>query len=189
MCNKSVTSTDTNVSIFIDDALKTIQRGTVDRKSPFKLPTLSSSIDNKVFQRIVVTRRFIEHDRSLIIYTDHESKKYHQLKTNPSCSLLFWDPKKRLQVQVTGEASFLDEKLDYWDKLNKNQKKDYMINPLPGTEISSADSYSYDSAEHRFEVISIHFNDLDVLELSPEGHRRAKSILINNGRKDFWIAP
>ena len=84
-----------NVTIFIDDALKTIQRGTVDRKSPFKLPALSTSTDNKVFQRIVVARRFIEHNQSLIIYTDHESKKYHQLKTNPSCSLLFWDPKKR----------------------------------------------------------------------------------------------
>jgi len=73
--------------------------------------------------------------------------------------------------------------------LNENQKKDYVINPLPGTEISSADNYSYDSAEHRFEVISIHFKTLDVLELSPDGHRRAKSILNINGRKDFWLAP
>jgi hypothetical protein len=178
-----------NVTIFIDDALKAIQRGTVDRKSPFKLPALSTSTDNKVFQRIVVARRFIEHDQSLIIYTDYESQKYHQLKTNPSCSLLFWDPKKRLQVQVAGDAYFLDDKLNYWDKLNENQKKDYVINPLPGTEISSSDSYSYDSAEHRFEVISIHFKTLDVLELSPDGHRRAKSILNKNGRKDFWLAP
>ena len=178
-----------NVTIFIDDALKTIQRGTVDRKSPFKLPALSTSTDNKVFQRIVVARRFIEHDQSLIIYTDYESQKYHQLKTNPSCSLLFWDPKKRLQVQVSGEAYFLDDKLNYWKKLNENQKKDYGINPLPGAEISSSDSYSYDSAEHRFEVISIHFKTLDVLELSPDGHRRAKSILNKNGRKDFWLAP
>jgi len=178
-----------NVTIFIDDALKTIQRGTVDRKSPFKLPALSTSTDNKVFQRIVVARRFIEHDQSLIIYTDYESQKYHQLKTNPSCSLLFWDPKKRLQVQVSGEAYFLDDKLNYWEKLNEKQKKDYVINPLPGTEISSSDSYSYDSAEHRFEVISINFKTLDVLELSPDGHRRAKSILNKNGRKDFWLAP
>ena len=178
-----------NVTIFIDDALKTIQRGTVDRKSPFKLPALSTSTDNKVFQRIVVARRFIEHDQSLIIYTDYESQKYHQLKTNPSCSLLFWDPKKRLQVQVAGDAYFLDDKLNYWKKLNENQKKDYVINPLPGTEISSADNYSYDSTEHRFEVISIHFKTLDVLELSPDGHRRAKSILNKNGRKDFWLAP
>ena len=74
---------------------------------------------------------------------------------------------------------------DTWE----NQKKDYVINPLPGTEISSSVSYSYDSAEHRFEVISIHFKTLDVLELSPDGHRRAKSILNKNGREDFWLAP
>ena len=112
-----------------------------------------------------------------------------QLKTNPSCSLLFWDPKKRLQVQLAGEASFLENKAEYWDKLNENQKKDYVINPFPGTEISSADGYSYDSAEYRFEVISIHFKTLDVLELSPNGHRRAKSILNKNEREDFWVSP
>ena len=178
-----------NVTIFIDDALKTIQRGTVDRKSPFKLPALSSSINNKVFQRIVVARRFIEHDQSLIIYTDHESQKYHQLKTNPLCSLLFWDSKKRLQVQVAGEAYFLDDKSDYWDKLNVNQKKDYVINPFPGTEISAADDYNYDSAKSRFEVISIQFKTLDILELAPTGHIRAKSNLNKNGRDDFWLTP
>ena len=64
-----------------------------------------------------------------------------------------------------------------------------MINPLPGTEISSSDSYSYDSAEHRFEVISIHFKTLDVLELSPDGHRRAKSILNKNEPKRFLVSP
>ena len=83
-----------NLTIFIDDALKTIQRGTVDRKSPFKLPVLSSCDNNMVFQRIVVARRYNERDHSLIIYTDHESKKYHQLKTNPSCSLLFFVSQK-----------------------------------------------------------------------------------------------
>ena len=178
-----------NLTIFIDDALKTIQRGTVDRKSPFKLPVLSSCDGNIVFQRIVVARRYNERDHSLIIYTDHESKKYYQLKTNPSCSLLFWDTKKRLQVHVTGEASFLVNKIDYWDKLSDTQKKDYAINPFPGTEISAADDYNYDSAKSRFEVISIQFKTLDILELTPSGHKRAKSILNKNEREDFWLTP
>ena len=178
-----------NLTIFIDDELKTIQRGTVDRKSPFKLPVLSSCDGNIVFQRIVVARRYNERDHSLIIYTDHESKKYYQLKTNPSCSLLFWDTKKRLQVQVTGEASFLVNKIDYWDKLSDTQKKDYAINPFPGTEISAADDFNYDSAKSRFEVISIQFKTLDILELTPSGHKRAKSILNKNEREDFWLTP
>ena len=109
--------TDLNVSIFIDAALKTIQRGTVDRKSAFKLPVLSSYSENKIFQRIVVARKYNELDHSLLIYTDHESKKYSQLKSNPSCSLLFWDSRKRLQVEVTGTASFLDDKTIFWETI------------------------------------------------------------------------
>ena len=103
--------------------------------------------------------------------------------------LTFLGSKKRLQVQVTGEASFLDNKIDYWDKLSDTQKKDYMINPFPGTEISAADDYNYDSAKSRFEVISIQFKTLDILELAPSGHRRAKSILNKNEREDFWLTP
>ena len=180
---------DLNVSIFIDEALKSIQRGTVDRKSAFKLPVLSSSEGNKIFQRIVVARRYNELDHSLLIYTDHKSKKYHQLKSNPSCSLLFWDSRKRLQVQVTGLASFLDDKAVFWEKLSEAQKKDYMIEPYPGEKISAANDYSYKNNNNRFEVISIQFKTLDILLLSPQGHRRAKSIFNNNGREEFWIAP
>lgn len=180
---------DLNVSTFIDEALKSIQRGTVNKKSAFKLPVLSSSADNKVFQRIVVARKYSELDHSLLIYTDHESKKYHQLKINPSCSLLFWDPKKRLQVHVTGVASFEGNKSVFWDKLSETQKKDYMIEPHPGEKISTANNYSYEKTNNRFEVISIQFKTLDILELSPQGHRRAKSIFTNNEREEFWIAP
>ena len=68
-----------NVSEFTLMALKKIQRGTVDRKSPFRLPVLSTSVNNKVFQRIVVARNFNEHDHSLLIFTDYESQKYYQL--------------------------------------------------------------------------------------------------------------
>ena len=181
--------TDLNVSVFVDEALKTIQRGTVDRKSAFKLPVLSSYSENKIFQRIVVSRKYNELDHALLIYTDHESKKYSQLKSNPSCSLLFWDSRKRLQVQVTGTASFLDDKTTFWEKLSETQKKDYSIEPYPGEKIPKADSYSHGNTNDRFEVLSIKFNSLDILELSPEGHRRAKSILNKNDREDFWVAP
>ena len=85
-----------NISEFILMSLKTIQRGTVDRKSSFRLPVLSTALNNKVFQRIVVARNFDEYDNSLLIFTDHESQKYHQLHHNKNCSLLFWDQKQKL---------------------------------------------------------------------------------------------
>ena len=69
-----------HISEFILMSLKTIQRGTVDRKSSFRLPVLSTSLNDKVFQRIVVARNFDPHDHSLLIFTDRESHKYYQLQ-------------------------------------------------------------------------------------------------------------
>ena len=126
-----------NISEFILMSLKIIQRGTVDQKSSFRLPVLSTTSNNKVFQRIVVSRNFDEYDHSLLIFTDRESHKYYQLHHNKNCSLLFWDQKQKLQVQVEGEASIVENKKTHWDKLNDKQKDDYKIIPFPGKKISS----------------------------------------------------
>ena len=178
-----------NVSEFIMMALKAIQRGTVDRKSSFRLPVLSTAINNKVFQRIVVARNFNEHDRSLLIFTDRESSKYYQFHHNKNCSLLFWDQKQKLQVQVDGEASIIENKKNHWNKLNDKQKDDYKIIPFPGTKISSAKAYNFNSPDDRFEVVNIKFKQMDVLELSSTGHSRAKCIFTKNNREEYWVAP
>ena len=178
-----------HISEFILMSLKTIQRGTVDRKSSFRLPVLSTSLNDKVFQRIVVARNFDAHDHSLLIFTDRESHKYYQLHHNKNCSLLFWDQKQKLQVQIDGEASIVDDKKAYWDKLNDKQRDDYRIIPFPGIEISSFRDYQFNNSEDRFEVINIKFKQMDVLQLSSSGHCRAKCIFTKNSRKEFWVSP
>ena len=178
-----------NVSELISSALKKIQRGTVDRKSSFRLPVLSTSINNNIFQRIVVARNYNEFDHSLLIFTDRESQKYSQLHHNKNCSLLFWDPKQKLQVQVQGEASIVENKKTHWEKLNNKQKDDYRINPFPGKKISSAMNYGFNSPDNRFEVISIKFKQMDILELSQTGHYRAKCIFKKDKKEGYWVAP
>ena len=178
-----------NVSEFIMMALKAIQRGTVDRKSSFRLPVLSTALNNKVFQRIVVARNFDEYNHSLLIFTDRESHKYYQLHHNKNCSLLFWDQKQKLQVQIDAEASIVKNKKSYWDNLNDKQKDDFKIIPFPGTKISSAKNYKFSSFDNRFEVIKIKFKQMDVLELSLTFHYRAKCIFKKNGKDEYWVAP
>tara|TARA_B100000780_G_C20925859_1_gene369002 strand:+ start:179 stop:718 length:540 start_codon:yes stop_codon:yes gene_type:complete len=178
-----------NVSEFILMALKKIKRGTVDRKSSFRLPVLSTALNNKVFQRIVVARNFNEHDNSLLIFTDRESQKYYQLHHNKNCSLLFWDQKNKLQVQIDGEAYIVGNKKTHWDKLNDNQKDDYKIIPFPGMKIASANDYDFNSPVNRFEAINIQFKKMDVLELSSTGHCRAKCIFKENSQEEYWVAP
>jgi len=178
-----------NVSEFILKAIKTIQRGTVDRKSSFRIPVLSTTLNNNISQRIVVARNFNEHDHSIIIFTDRESQKYYQLHHNKNCSLLFWDQKQKLQVQIDAEASIVKNKKSYWDNLNDKQKDDFKIIPFPGTKISSAKNYKFSSFDNRFEVIKIKFKQMDVLELSLTFHYRAKCIFKKNGKDEYWVAP
>ena len=178
-----------NISEFILMSLKKIQRGTVDRKSSFRLPVLSTALNNKVFQRIVVARNFNEHDFSLLIFTDRESHKYYQLNHNKNCSLLFWDQKQKLQVQVDGEASILENKKTHWDELNAKQRDDYKIIPFPGKKISSAKDYEFEISDDRFEVVNVKFRQMDILKLSSTGHCRAKCIFTKNSRKEYWVAP
>ena len=177
------------LSTFINTGIKAIQRGAVDRKSPYRLPVLSNTFENKVFQRIVVARAFDEKKMRLTIFTDHASKKYKQLQAHPECALLFWDARKKMQIQVNGKANFVDQTDSYWDKLSDRQKREYSINPISGTNIASAKGYDYDSKEARFAVLIIQFLNLDILVLDSEGHKRAGCLLEKDRKEEFWMSP
>ena len=177
------------LSEFITNAIKCIQRGVVDRKSPYRFPILSTLDKNNVSQRILVARAFDDEKMSLIVYTDSASEKFSQLKQNPNCSLLFWDSRKKLQVQVRGKANFIKNKDVFWNKLSDNQKKEYSIKPSPGTMIKNYDSYDYDDVESRFTVISIEFRELHILELCKDGHKRAQCNLLGDKKEEFWVCP
>lgn len=177
------------LSEFINNGIKAIQRGVVDRKSPYRLPVLSTTLKNKVFQRIVVARSFDEKNMRLTIFTDSASKKCQQLQEHPDCALLFWDSRKKMQIQVSGKANFVDETDSYWSKLSDRQKREYSINPISGTRIGSSSSYDYKSKEVRFAVLIIECLKLDILILDPEGHKRAGCLLEGGVREEFWMSP
>ena len=177
------------LSEFINTGIKAIQRGTVDRKSPYRLPVLSNTLENKIFQRIVVARAFDEKYMELTIFTDNASKKYHQLHIHSECGLLFWDPRKKIQIQVSGKANFIDDKDSYWKKLSNRQRREYSINPISGTKIASSKSYNYESAENRFAVMIVKLLKLDILILDSKGHVRAGCDFREGKKKEFWMSP
>ena len=177
------------LSAFINTGIKAIQRGAVDRKSPYRLPILSNTFENRIFQRIVVARSFDEKKMQLTVFTDHASKKYKHLQVHPQCALLFWDARKKMQIQVNGKANFVDETDSYWDKLSDRQKREYAINPISGTKIASAKGYNYESEEARFAVLIIQFLNLEILVLDSEGHKRATCLLGKGRREEYWMSP
>ena len=177
------------LSDFINQALKNIQRGAVDRKSKFRFPVLASFTDNSVSQRIVIARKFNEEQKSLIIFTDEKSQKFKELKNNARCNLLFWDAGKKMQVSVNGLAHILSKEdvQQYWQNLSDIQKKDYQINPPPKSIIEAHNAYEFDASMNRFTVIEIFFQELDILVLSNNGHQRANCNI--KTLEQSWVTP
>ena len=177
------------LSDFINQALKNIQRGAVDRKSKFRFPVLASFNDISVSQRIVIARKFNEEQKSLVIFTDEKSQKFKELKNNARCNLLFWDFGKKMQISVNGLAHILskEDAQKYWQNVSDIQKKDYQINPPPKSIIEAHNAYEFDASLNRFTVIEIFFQELDILVLSNNGHQRANYNL--KTLEQSWVTP
>lgn len=175
-----------NLTNFIDNALKHIQRGVVDRKSYFRHPVLASTDGQNIFQRIVVMREFDFEKKSIVIFTDSKSQKVSHFINHTQSNLLFWDPRKKLQVSIHASPNINEDSSCYWLKVSDRQKKDYTITPPPKSEIKSHDDYGF-SDENRFTIISLTFKSMDVLQLSNQGHIRATHEFKNNTQS--WVSP
>jgi pyridoxamine 5'-phosphate oxidase len=175
-----------NLANFIDNAIKHIQRGVVDRKSFFRHPVLASTDGPNIFQRIVVMREFDFEKKSIVIFTDSKSQKVGQILKYPECSLLFWDPRKKLQISVQSKSHVEIENLHYLSKINDRQQKDFTVNPPPKSEIKAHDDYEFGD-QNRFTVINLAFKSMDVLQLSEQGHIRATHDFENNTQS--WVSP
>jgi pyridoxamine 5'-phosphate oxidase len=175
-----------NLANFIESAIKQIQRGVVDHKSFFRHPILASSDGQHIFQRIVVMREFNFEKKSIVIFTDSKSQKVTQIVNHPECNLLFWDPRKKLQISIHSIPQIETDNSRYWMKINDKQKKDYSVTPPPKSAIKAHDDYQF-SDQNRFTVVNITFKSMDVLQLSAQGHVRAVHDFENNTQS--WVSP
>ena len=78
-----------------------ITRGTVDKRSPARHPTLGT---NGIFGmpelRTVVLRHADQIAAKLEVHTDFKSRKIEELKINPKVGLHMWFPKNKLQIRL-----------------------------------------------------------------------------------------
>lgn len=168
-------------------ALEKVTRASADKKHPFRNCVLATVYKEKVNQRTVVHRKFLRKNTS-IIFTDSRSKKVMQLEGNPISSLLFYDPKKKLQISVAGLMKIHDGD-DIADEAKDSIQdfSDYNNAPFPGAAIEQSNNYS--KGETNFMVLEFHWLEVDVLELSREGHRRAIMRRDNDSWNGTWVVP
>ena len=185
----------------LETALSLLERAAIDRKSPLHTPVLSTlGLDNTPQTRIVVLRETNIQQRNLEFHTDTRSTKISEIKASPQVSLLFYDPKKKIQLKVSGTAKLQSDQARQaaWERLHRGSQAVYQIEPAPSTPLTNPQKASYSPDINQqgyahFSAITVTMNTLEWLYLAAAGHRRAwfdfQKSGVNTSPQMQWLAP
>lgn len=162
-----------------------LHAGATTPTHPYRWPVVSTvAADGGPDGRIVVLRRFDPAARLLVFHTDVRSPKVADLRRDPRCGWLFYDPDDRLQVRFRTHAEIhhadaLSRR--EFDALSPFTRAGYGSVGVPGADEAIDAPFDYPPQPPADEAVAFgHFTAVacvieraDVLELHPTGHRRA----------------
>ena len=181
--------------------LKYLKDGILNSKNPYHFFSLSTSLNNFPESRMVVMRDFSESSLRIFFNADFRSPKVKQLIINETCTALFYDNIRKMQLRFKCESVIHHRnKLSKmkWDTTPLQSRKCYMGDYTPSEitvnwEPNIPNEYSKkdpdrDASEigyDNFVVMELIVQSVDVLELHHDGHIRFKI----DDNKFFFIAP
>jgi pyridoxamine 5'-phosphate oxidase len=184
---------------------KLLHRGVHNFKNPFHHAALSTIDNNLPQSRMVILREFSEEDRTLVCHCDVRSPKVFHIQNNTNVSWLFYDPKKWLQLRLSGSASVHtdDDTADsQWKKMGLHHRINYCAENPPGSPaekptsgipdlLLNKASHLLDTEDIRknFAVIVCQFDEMDWLLLKLTGHIRARFSWKNDRLDGSWVVP
>jgi pyridoxamine 5'-phosphate oxidase len=165
------------VDTYFKELKSELENGAEDKSHPFRYFTLATmGVDQYARLRTVVLRA-TSSDLLLTFYTDKRSKKITHIKENKKVSLLFYNPKKLLQVRIEGVATILTDKSkldEVWKNIQENSKKEYSIASEPGSTISNPDNLDYLDGINHFCMVQIEPFKIEYLKLRRPNHLRIR---------------
>ncbi|MEL6413802.1 MAG: pyridoxamine 5'-phosphate oxidase family protein [Pseudomonadota bacterium] len=187
-------SLPTELNDISDWTIAQLVRASADRKSPLRWPVLvTGSNASGPSGRVVVLRRFDPQTNRAVIFTDRRSRKVKELSDHPRAELVFFDPKRMLQIRLRGTVNLhLDgaERDSAFDRLPARSQADYSTIQAPGKPLTQTVSErDLDTSRDQFALIQIDALEYDILSLEREGHRRAKVSVSNQGLHASWLVP
>ena len=199
---------------FYDDLAGTLERSwrlletaVADPASPARTPVLISvDADGLAQGRTVVLRDFNRQQRQLKVYTDVRSAKVAQLRAQPNCTLVGYQPDPMIQLRLNTRAVIHhDNELtrDAWTVMPGPNRCNYLTDPDPGSlSVEPTDGRPVITAESvptqkeneiaysHFSVIVFTVNELEWLYLPRRGHRRAQFIWDEaDSLQSHWLIP
>ena len=164
-----------------------------DRLHAWRTPVLATAApDGSVHARTVVLREVQAAARLLVIYTDSRAAKVRQMQAQPTCTLVMWSAALAWQLRLRARVVVHTDGLavsSRWARLRLSPAaRDYLSPLAPGmpleTDPAAQPSTPAVAREH-FAVLMASIDEVDWLELHPDGHRRA----CFDAQGAQWLAP
>ena len=196
-----------DLSGVLDRSWLLLEQSIEDPTSPVRTPVLISvSADGLAQGRTVVLRAFNRQQRQLKIYTDVRSEKVAQLRTQPVCTLVAYQPNPMIQLRLKTNAVVNHNNeitRESWAVMPGPNRCNYLTDPNPGSiSVKATDGRPVINAESvptndeneiaysHFSVIVFAINELEWLYLPRRGHRRAQFIWDRTkSLQSNWLIP
>ena len=191
----------------LERSWRVLEEAIDDPSSPVRTPVLISvSSDGLAQGRTVVLRGINRQQRQLQIYTDVRSAKVAQLRTQPTCTLVAYQPNPMMQLRLGADATVNHNNAithEAWAVMPGPNRCNYLTDPDPGSvSVQATDGRPVINAESmpthaeneiaysHFAVIVFTINQLEWLYLPRRGHRRARFVWDAAGSpKSDWLIP
>jgi pyridoxamine 5'-phosphate oxidase len=178
----------TSETEFVHRIWTELQRATADRHHEWRTPVLATVDPQGVPQaRTVVLRSADAGSGQLVFFTDSRSPKVAELEANPAAALVFWSRRLQWQLRVGVRAAVHTDGQRVeaaWARVGQSAAAgDYLSSQAPGSTLQPAIATA--SEQHHLAVITLQVKQMDWLELSRDGHRRAR--LVDRGVE--WLVP
>jgi hypothetical protein len=164
---------------------KELGRASLDRHHEWRTPVLASAdADGLPDARTVVLRQVDAVVGQLTFYTDSRSPKVAQLQAQASAMLVFWSARLSWQLRVRVTCSVITsgpEVEALWQGVKQSAAVGDYLSPRPPGALLPPSSGMADAPKanvpapiHSFALLRAQVLQMDWLELSRDGHRRAQ---------------
>jgi len=196
-----------NLAGALERSWRLLEEAIGDPISPVRTPVLISvSTDGLAQGRTVVLRGFNRQQRQLTIYTDARSAKVAQLRAQPTCTLVAYQPNPMMQLRLSTNAIVNHNNEithEAWAVMPGPNRCNYLTDPDPGSiSVQATDGRPVINAESvptndeneiaysHFSVIVFTIKELEWLYLPRCGHRRAQFTWDEaNSLQSDWLIP
>lgn len=157
-----------------------LNRACHDRHHAWRTPMLATATaDGEVNGRTVVLRAANAAQQTLITFTDHRSAKASELVRQPKAMFVFWSARLKWQLRVRAQVTVQTSGPEVdavWQRVQQSAAAgDYLAPTAPGSPITpAAPGAASPAAHHHLAILTAQVTEIDWLELSASGHRRAR---------------